>query len=108
MYYFLCYFRFRNAVDVLCNLILIVNRKNMKNKKIKICCPYCRGVGYRYFRDIELKGLFNDDKNSPERTEKIIALRKEGMTYREIGIMYDLTKQRVCQIVKREGGDVNV
>lgn len=35
----------------------------------------------------------------PERRRKILALRKKGMRMREIGEIYDISRQRVFQIL---------
>ena len=73
----------------------------MKDKgKVKICCPYCNGIGYRHFESAELKELFKDNKNSEKRTQAILALRKSGLTYKKIADRFDMTRQRVHQIVK--------
>ena len=40
-----------------------------------------------------------------ERNKKIIEMKSTGKTLMEIGKVYSLTKQRVCQILVREVGN---
>lgn len=41
-------------------------------------------------------------REKEQRNEKIVALRKAGKTYREIGDMFKLSRQRIDQICKIE------
>ena len=46
------------------------------------------------------KGLHNEDK---ERTAKILKARDSGFTYSEIGQMFNISRQRAYQIIKKKG-----
>lgn len=66
---------------------------------------YCNKHYERYRKYGDPNALRNT-KNTA-RDEIIIALRKEGKTYREIGEIYNISRQRVQIICKRQENNLN-
>lgn len=72
------------------------------NELTKIACPYCDGKGYKEFTTAELSSIFIKNKNRSVNVNSMIALRKKGFTYDEIGEIFGITRQRVHQLINNK------
>lgn len=80
------------------------NNKDNRQENLITLCRKCHGSFHRnnhINKNIEKKLIFVDKI----RDKKIYKCWKSGLTYKEIAKKYNLTYERIRQIIKRERGD---
>lgn len=70
------------------------------SERFGMTCEQARYIATRHM--INYKRVWRGKKPNPERDNEIVRLRKEGWTLQKIGDKFNLTRERVRQIMEEK------